>query len=173
VWNKSSLELIDISPLDLSDYYNEIKEKLIDYNWFVGFGTALGLYRDKNTIPKDTDIDICILETDQDRIVKIKELFSELVRFSVDNDKIQQLCFQGKDRVLIDICFFYPVADDLVNIGESGTYVDKKDIIGDIQFIDTKYGKLPFPEHIEKYLEWRYGDWQTPKYGLITSSLTQ
>jgi hypothetical protein len=35
----------------------------------------------------------------------------------------------------------------------------------------TKYCSVYIPERIEDYLKDRYGDWQTPKYGAITSSL--
>lgn len=176
IWNSPNLNnTVDISKLNLTEDYLKIKYRLADFRWFVGFGTALGLYRDKATIPGDTDIDICVLDATPEKIKELIFLFNdyELVRVCYKDEQIQQVCFQANE-VLIDICFFYADGMDLVNEGESGVYVDNKDVIGDIQFIDTIYGKLPFPEHIEKYFERRYGsDWQTPKYGLISSSLTQ
>lgn len=175
--NCDTIKFVDISVLDLTDIYKTIKEKLIDYTWFVGFGTALGLYRDKQTIPKDTDIDICILEENQEKIEKIKSLFSskhfEHIRTTLYDNKIQQFCFQRPDNLILDICFFYSNDDYFVNQSECGTFKDKKEVIGSLQFIKTKYGILPFPEQIENYLTDRYGDWKIPKYGLISSSLTQ
>lgn len=156
-------------------YLLHSKQILDRYNikWYVGFGTALGFYRDKDFIPQDTDIDIEIITDENTPVNDIIEQFSNHYAYirSVNHNGQQQSAFQTEDGFIIDLSFFRKEGNNLITRHEEGTYIDSLDIIGDIKMLDTKYCKLPIPEKIEDYLVARYGDWKTPKYGASTSSI--
>lgn len=142
--------------------------------WFLGFGTALGFYREGDFIERDTDIDICILaddKTDYDEIIDRFGKYWNLVR-TVDFDGLpQQHAFQGKDRFIIDLCYFHKDGDIYRSYCEGGKWEDDVRTIGRPKLVKTIYGHFFFPENMEKYLTSRYGDWRTPRIGAITSSL--
>lgn len=146
-----------------------------DVKWFLSFGTALGFYREKDFIRKDTDIDINVIEEDQGKIEAIIEDLEKEYPFirSVSADgKQMQAAFQDfSNNFIVDICFFYRNESGYYSYCEGGMWQDKKEYVGSTQLFKTKYGYFPMPEKIEAYLEDRYGDWQTPKYGAITSSI--
>lgn len=136
--------------------------------WYLSFGTALGMYRDKDFIKGDTDIDISVRgEVDPDMIIDRLHRYQLVRSVTLDGDQMQ-LAFQGDDRFLIDISFFYPNDKGWYSYCEGGMWQDKDYKIGELA---TKYGIFPVLTPIEDYLKDRYGDWQTPKYGAITSSI--
>lgn len=142
--------------------------------WYLGFGTALGLYRDKDFIKGDTDVDLVIIADENTPTLEIDEAFEKEFTFirSVSNyDKQMQSAFQGNDGFIVDVCYFYEDGDYLYSDAEGGTFKDLKSTIGTPKLLETKYGSFPIPENIEEYLIARYGDWKTPKYGAITSSI--
>ena len=148
----------------------------IGVKWYFGFGTAIGLYRDKDFVPRDTDVDIIILADDKTPIKEIIEIFESEYHYirSVTRDgKQMQSAFQGEDGYIVDICFFWDDGEDLISYCGGGLWRDDKETIGNLQNIKTKYGIFPFPEHIEDYLKTRYGDWKTPKHGAISSSIKE
>ena len=60
--NLKDWQTVDITTLNEPEkYLKGCSELLEGYNWYFGFGTALGLYRDNGFIPGDSDIDINIL----------------------------------------------------------------------------------------------------------------
>lgn len=128
--------------------------------WCLAFGSALGLYRDKEIIPEDTDIDVAVLVDDktdiQDLIDRLSKEFFYLRSVTRENEQ-HQSAFTDKSGFIFDVCFYYPYDGKWISYCDEGYWVDdfKK-----IEKIETKYGKLPFPGEIEKYLEDRYGDWQ-------------
>ena len=139
--------------------------KKLGVKYYLGFGTALGFYRDKDFIPQDTDIDFCLLNGDPAEILEeVLKAGYTLIR-KVKDDKIHQLAFWGEDKFILDLCFFYKEGDEWFTKAGVGMFRDKIDIIGEPQDLDTKYGSFPIPEKIEDYLEVRYGDWKTPLLG--------
>jgi phosphorylcholine metabolism protein LicD len=162
-----------INPEDDLRTAKTILEKL-DVSWYLAFGTALGFYRDKDFIKGDTDIDIAILADKDTPFGEIMDKFQEeyqLIRSVTKDGKIYQMCFQGYDYFIIDICFFYRNDDVYESYCEGGKWEDKVDTVSLTKELQTKYGNYPIPFHIEEYLTARYGDWQTPKPGAITSSI--
>ena len=122
-------------------------------------GTALGLYRDKDFIKGDTDIDVEAIGYEGiDDDIK-KQIPFELVRTAYYNSKPMQMAFQHKE-VIFDIYIFW--GDEMWNMSEPGEMILPKKFIENKEEIETKYGKFLFPSPIEDYLKYRYGDWQTP-----------
>jgi LicD family len=153
-------------PLSDFDNLDRTLQKGVDqikrYHYVLNAGTALGLYRDGDFIPNDTDIDVVIL-TDEPFEIGPLEGFEVYQNF--DNGVPVQRCFQDKDNgAIFDIYFYYrkpgniavsPYSHDLVI--PLGLYYNRKKL-------NTKYGKFYFPSPIEDYLQANYGlDWRTPK----------
>ena len=147
-------------------YLDKCVELLVDEKWCFAFGSALGLYRDGGFVPRDTDIDVMILNGDAEKLKKIFENEFELIRTVEVDGKYHQLAFQAPDLFIIDLCFFYPEGTDWVSFCEGGHWRDSSNVIGDFLTVDTRFGSYPVPEKIEDYLEGRYGiDWTIPRYG--------
>jgi len=170
---------IDFTPVEQikepERYLLTAKEVLegLKLRWCLSFGTALGFYRDKDFIPQDTDIDVVVLADDNTPIKDIIEAVEgkyRLIRVVADGDRTMQTAFQGDDGFILDIIYLYRDGDDLYSHCEGGTYRDKYKNFVFRRELETKYGKMPIPGRIEDYLVDRYGDWQTPKHGAITSS---
>lgn len=165
-----------ISAQDAKDPIKDLKKTahiLNKYNlkWHLSFGTALGFYRDKGFIKGDTDIDINIMADDTtpvDTLIDEFTIFYYLVRSVMFKGKQMQLAFQGDDKFIIDLCFFYPNENGVYSYCEGGMWQDQN---YNIRNLKTKYGKFPIPTPIEEYLTDRYGDWKTPQYGETTQSI--
>lgn len=156
-------------------YLLQIKETLDDLGvkWGFAFGTALGLHRDDGFIPQDTDIDVMIIADDIDAntvaFAFLRNLL--LIRTVVHDDKYHQIALQADDGFIVDLCFFYRNGNVYESYCEGGYWKDPVDTIGSFKDTSTKYGDFPVPEKIEDYLVDRYGDWQTPKYGIHACSI--
>jgi hypothetical protein len=135
--------------------------------WCFAFGTALGLYREKRIIPKDSDVDIMILSDgiDQELVKEAFEKHYTLVRTVTYNGRYHQLAFQAKDNFIIDLCFYFTEGENYTSFCEGGYWKDPVKTIGGFKLFDTNYGLYPLPENIEDYLVDRYGDdWMIPDY---------
>ena len=156
-----------VDKIDQPERYLDTCVRLLEgYSWCFGFGTALGIYRDGGFIPRDTDIDVCVYDADALALRKIFENEFELIRKVSVDGVFHQLAFQASDLMIVDLCFFYTDGDDYVSHCEGGHWRDGSDVIGIPRMVDTRFGSYPVPEKIEDYLVSRYGDWQTPKYGM-------
>ncbi len=139
--------------------------------WWISSGTAIGLFRDGDFIPEDTDIDVGVkLDWNDDVNIKFIKGFS-LVRSIFYGHRPMQLAFndEASDKddalyLIFDIYFYYDRGDDfLVNFCDRGEWHYPK---MPIKLVDTKYGKLPFMSPVDDYLLKRYGeDWRIPKHG--------
>ncbi len=144
--------------------FPEVVSRLHDVDYTVLSGTALGLYRDNELIPTDTDIDIVLVGDSQ--ADTIRDLFSDylLVFETWEDDRVQQLAYQ-ENGVLIDIHFYYPEGDNYRCHHKGGVFMIEKDQLDEPQYYDTKYGSIPLPHDPEKFFRQKYGeDWQTPQY---------
>jgi len=165
--NRMPIEFTSVDKVDYPErYLDKCVELLEGYSWCFGFGTALGLYREKGFIPRDTDIDICVFDGDAEELKKIfgNEWF--LIREVSVDGVVHQLAFQDNNLFIIDLCFFYREGDDYVSCCEGGHWRDPVRVVGVPRLVPTRFGSYPVPEMIEEYLVSRYGDWQTPKYGM-------
>lgn len=170
---KPSFDFVSVESIKEPERYlkepAEILSKL-GVKWCLGFGTAIGLYRDGDFPKQDTDVDIMVYDGDPKQIEDaLKEKYA-LIRTIDHEGKRQQTAFQGEDGYIVDISHYYQENDCYVSRHEEGIYSDKCAVIGDFMALDTKYGTFPLPQQIETYLEVRYGDWRTPRYGSTTSA---
>lgn len=127
----------------------------------------MGLWRDKDLIPNDTDIDVIIL-TDKDSGLDIPALEGFHPLQSFDNGvPVQRAFVDDENGCIFDIYFYYR---DLDPTGQNAISPYSHDLAIPLhlyenrQEIETQYGKLFFPSPIEDYLLANYGsDWRTPK----------
>ena len=166
VWNSPEL-VIDALNGNAGEVMQHFYSKFPPKTMWLGTGTALGLYRDKDFCKGDTDIDfITFGSPNTDKSYEqylIGSLYDyKLVRTTYDKDLIQQLCFM-KDGVLVDVYYFYDDGNRYTNHSESGWSFMPKPIFDDRKELSTKYGTYYFPHPIEMYLAITYGtDWKVP-----------
>jgi hypothetical protein len=130
--------------------------------YWVSAGTALGLYRDKDFIDGDTDVDIAMIGFEGiDNIIR-ESLGFEEIRNVYHEGKPQQLAFRSND-IIFDIYIHWQENNDYVNYGEMGKQRMPVYMYSNLKSITTKYGNLNFPSDPEEYFKIRYGDWQTPQ----------
>jgi hypothetical protein len=139
---------------------NEVKYKLKLQFW-LGAGTALGLYRDNKFIKNDTDIDIEMLYSEGIENALTAQLGFKLFRRVTHDGKPHQLCFISKG-VLVDIYIYHSEGENYVNYYEWGKLVFPKELFNGVKYINTRYGKFPFPAQPEAYLKHRYNNWRKP-----------
>lgn len=139
-------------------------KQLEQFHWVVNAGTALGLHRDGDLIPNDTDIDVVIL-TDKNAGLDIRELEGFKTYVFHDNKGLpMQRCFEDRENgVIFDIYFYYREGDIAVSPYWHDLVIPRH-LYENRKLMDTKYGKIYFPSPIEEYLETNYGkDWKIPK----------
>ena len=129
--------------------------------WWISVGTAIGLYRDGDFIPSDTDIDIGVRAKKGQKHINIPSM--TLIRTQEWNGIPIQTAYIDENDCIFDIFYYYEdiTPGKLTTVCENGT-IEKPDF--GIKKLPTKYGELPFLDPIEDYLEDRYGDWQTPRH---------
>jgi phosphorylcholine metabolism protein LicD len=174
VFNYVPWTMVEVENIINPEGYLLETKRLLDelrVNYYFAFGTALGLYRDNGFVKGDTDVDVAVMTSDPWRVVEEFRNNYKLIRKVEVQGVLQQAVFRGDDGFFIDICFFYLLNGALTSYCEGGRWEDDPLIIGTPKEIETKYGKFLVPQHIEKYLQTRYGDWQTPRYGAISQSI--
>ncbi len=140
--------------------------------FFLIFGTALGIYRDKQLITHDYDIDCGV---PADYVIHFKKVCLELEKQGffieeITHDKIK-MCYP-KCRYDLDIWFITRTFNPIYYL------LSKKWICGDAhlknsffakehrQTVSLKNNSFMVPYQIEDYLAELYGyDWRTPKKG--------
>ena len=142
-------------------------------NYWICAGTALGLHRNKDFIPNDTDIDVGVeyswhhpfLHVVAENIIYAMRGM-RLLRTQHYQGRPMQIAFLDENNVVFDIYFYYTDFDPdrVVNYNTNGKMVMPYYLFMEKEFSNTIYGKFPFPKPIEDFLIIRYGqDWQTPK----------
>ncbi len=153
---------------EMEDIMKDVQDR-IKFPYFLSSGTALGLYRDKKFIDGDNDFDIVFKEYDtmwEDML----DAFSDynFIRGVKINGKPHGMAFQ-KGGATLHIVSYWEYENEFINADctQNGQILVQfkmpKEIFSEMVEMDTKYGKLPFPNNIELYLEKMYGDWKTPR----------
>ncbi len=164
------LEIKNYSCLDIKDMGNKAGSILkfavdnLPKGYWLSAGTCLGLYRDNEFIKGDTDIDVAYIWNQKLENLLRKSMHGQEIGREVKYDgKLMQLVYMIEGCVL-DIYFHYPEGDRYINHSQNGKQFMPKHIYDSVKDRDTKYGKLPFLDETEHYLEIRYGDdWHVPQ----------
>lgn len=147
---------------------------MLGVKYWLGGGTVLGLYRDGDFIPGDTDIDIEVEGYLGVDTYLLKMFFHmELIRTIFDGGRPMQIAFIYKE-VIFDIYVLWREGESMINHNDMGTMETPARFYEWPEILDTKYGKYPVPSPIEDYLVIRYGaDWKTPAKhkGLYTHAI--
>lgn len=146
----------------------------LNISYTLGWGTALGLYRDKALIPHDTDIDVDVYNClDHQSLISEMEIKGFTIgRYVTFKDSrtakalVQQLTFYSKDNVVFDLLFWYDNAqENLQNYSEPNhmlTY--KKSFLTHTEMFEYGGYQYRMPHDLEHYLESLYGEsWRVPK----------
>lgn len=142
----------------LSRSVDILEENKINYS--LGFGTLLGLYRDKDFIGHDTDVDILILGKES-----IKKLNKAIER----GEFAKHDMFREKDGIAVsykDIyCDLYPLEERVDCYKWLNYKLSYEQLpLSELEFCGQK---IKIPKNPEKYLEARYGKkWRTPVEGV-------
>lgn len=147
-----------------------------DVEYWVDFGTLLGIYRDDDIIWKDEDVDICVVESPELH-EKMKKVIEDLDKKGYKIIKAKWDAYRVTNKYKYIIGGSY-IADLYINnrILENGIY---KGATGENSDIPMEFISVPklftwkkcdiqvkVPENIHKTLVWRYGnDYMTPKSG--------
>tara|TARA_Y100000385_G_scaffold287880_1_gene353138 strand:+ start:588 stop:1172 length:585 start_codon:yes stop_codon:yes gene_type:complete len=163
-------------------YYNYVKRKILrkiaintiilfnKYNidYWIDFGTLLGIIRENDIIWGDNDIDIVILDTSENH-KKMKLVKKDIKKLGYNVTKEIWSAYRIRTYGLFaDIYINKFDYKNKIYIGSTGVNSNISfDLIGKPKTIIWKKYNLPVkvPQHIHKTLVWRYGeDYMTPKH---------
>jgi hypothetical protein len=134
-------------------------------NYWVDYGTLLGIVRDKDIIKYDQDVDICLLP-EPDLCDKLKKVITEL-----GEDYTLEYHAWGAYRIVLKHYILRVYADLYLVKEENGMYTDPTgkipiDLVGKTTIVYWKEIPVRVPEKIHETLVWRYGhDYNTPIRG--------
>ena len=143
----------------------------LDIKWWLSAGTILGIYRDGDFIPHDTDIDIGVEGDHYNNKEKLNKLVSAfedegftMVRTTYYKKHPIQIAFIDKQNIIFDIFFYYPVFDKMIAPCRVGSIVKPSSLFSTLGEIKFKGHTYYTPNNIEEYLIVRYGkNWNIPK----------
>jgi hypothetical protein len=168
VKNHSSFNLVELSNINNIESTLKKTTEQLTCSWWISAGSAIGLYRDGDFIPNDTDIDVGVRSKYGQQHIELEGL--KLIRTMDWRNRPIQTAYIDDNGCIFDIYYYYDdlVEDKLVTVSEYGFVHEKKGFIIKPNFgikkLPTKYGMLPFLDPIEEYLVDRFGqDWKTPK----------
>ena len=164
VGSKKSKDKLNNTLLFVIDLLNNNNIK----NWFVAYGTLLGIIRENSCIEGDNDIDIICNIDDYDKIKKILIDNGFIICYGYGIRKSRNILKTNESNIYSTIDFYMAKIDDKGNFNDnwervvwSNCYIDK-----DKNLIEHTWNnkKLYLPNNYETKLKNRYGDnWKTPQ----------
>lgn len=154
------LRKIAVNTIKLFNKYN------VEY--WVDFGTLLGIIRENDIILGDYDVDICILDTKSNH-KKMKLVKNDIEKLGFKLTKENWSAYRVKKSYLFaDIYINKFDCKNKLYLGAVGNNQNVSfDLIGTPKTIIWKKYNLPVkvPENIHEVLVWRYGnDYMIPKH---------
>lgn len=140
----------------------EILNKNFDKLFFIASGTLLGFIRESDFIEWDDNIDLSFyLEKDSlNNLIKLQSIFLEknyIARIYTQKNYLKLSLF--KYGYKIDLCSISKIKNFYV----SNLYKFPVDCLDQFKKIEFKKVEVKIPLKYEKYLNYLYGDWKTPK----------
>lgn len=150
-----------------------------DIKYWLDHGTLLGIIRDKELIPWDHDVDICISGEDVGKFLAIKKKFPFKYRISMRYDDTGRLpgtlrlvkikywhrkylrLFKFQE-LFLDIFIKYKVGDYYYWIDTHTPKRVKAKYHDDLDTIYWDNRDYVIPSNVDQYLTDRWGDWRTP-----------
>ncbi len=180
---KNMLNLKPFEDEDTLNLANEVLLYIVDIleeqniTYFIDHGTLLGIIRDGDLIPWDSDIDISVLEDDIDRAIESilngiphmpmnEELkWTSLIYY--DNNSISnsiEISFNSNNNIGIKK---FPISIKSISF-ENGLAIQRITYAPEYhfkaqQYVNYKGRRLAVPYDYEKYLTFHYGEWRKPK----------
>jgi len=157
---RDNLRKIAVNTIKLFNKYN------VEY--WVDFGTLLGIIRENDIILGDNYVDICILDTKSNH-EKMKLVKNDIEKLGFKFTKEKWDAYRVKKLMLFaDIYINKFDYKNKLYLGPVGNNQNVSfDLIGTPKTIIWKKYNLPVkvPENIHEVLVWRYGnDYMTPKH---------
>lgn len=140
---------------------------------YINWGSLLGIYRDNQFIPWDTDIDVSVFWKDREKVIL---LISELQKLRCFIAPIQE-CYPEdfwiiRDMQKIELNFLQEINDRIIYSPDRSKLGTPRDIILPFKQIDFRGSVFNIPNQIERYLELSYGkNWKTPLKNVKPKSL--
>lgn len=173
--NKKTLKMAE----DLIIYFSKLmRDNKVDL--FLEFGTLLGIVRGNKIIEWDDDIDFSVNSNQSSKAAKLlldnrfKFPYSDLVNYSavkrVDkNNNIWYISLAFRNKEIDNFTPFEIAFGVRKEFGDKsvcmrGRYIScNSEHFSKYEMIDFNSEKLLIPYKAEKYLDFVYGDWKTPK----------
>ena len=155
----------------LNHTLNYITKLLIQYkitNWFIAYGTLLGIIRNGTCIDSDDDVDIVCDRVDFERIHKVLKAHNIPVTYNYGIGKSNKIIKTVKTDVFTSIDFYCATVgtdghfhDDWENVIWTNCYIPKTKYLPSIKW-NTIW--LPVPNNYVQKLKNRYGkNWKIPQ----------
>jgi len=139
-----------------------------DFNYFMSYGTLIGVIRHQGFIPWDDDIDIMMTKQDVEKLIQVSyklpdsiNFFAQGLNFLKVMDKYSKISIDGQRGVAVDI-FVLDGADEkfsFVNVhNQKRIHLSKADIfpLSSLPFENTV---APVPHNYHQLLTNIYGDY--------------
>ena len=141
-----------------------LEEENVEY--WLDFGTLLGLARDGGIIEWDEDVDISVWQTSYDKLEKIKPKLIEFGYIVSNNiDWGNKVYFDGKRKIWVDI-YYWKKNNNMYTHASPGfnpkINTFSLSLLGNFTTINFKGKDFVVPEKYEEKLTIMYQDWKTP-----------
>lgn len=139
------------------------KDIIPNYNTWINSGTLLGIYRDGGLIFHDTDVDFGITFDIKDKD-NVKDFDYKIFR-SWDYKKIPMQRAYLINDTIVDFYYFWSGIEEgkIINVNDHGVWRLDFNLVIPTKMTIWNNVRIDFPNNVEKYLEWHYGDWKTPR----------
>lgn len=166
-------------PINQDTLFNITKEvcevfRDLEIKWCLSHGTALGIYRDGDTIPWDDDVDIAIFTKDHDKLAEARRILRDK-GFYVPNEGNPNVPIDPKSNMpwydFVAIkggekieCWKFDKREHfyVYDANREGLAIPRK-FMDELDTFTWRGINFFIPNHIEEYLTWMYGSsWNKP-----------
>ena len=141
-----------------------------DLNYWLDWGSLLGLIRGGKLIPYDHDVDFGIFFKDFDKLKNLKKDFTDLgYDLCIQNCGVEfpRIFFSKTNRLFCDVWLWGSIGNNFKilkwNESQSKINVTPKNFFEKLSSIDYEGIPIKVPSDTERYLEFRYGaKWKIP-----------